>query len=75
MQTLLDTLMGRARDKTSWTRACVCRTWGFLAEGGKVPMGHWNAIAEVAISAIPPPCCIGCALTLPVLQLRAPDAG
>ena len=51
MQTLLDTLMVRARDKTSWTRACVCRTWGVLAEGGKVPMGHWNAVAEVAIGA------------------------
>ncbi len=51
MQTLLDTLMARARDKTSWTRACVCRTWGVLAEGGKVPMGHWNAVAEVAIGA------------------------
>ncbi len=52
MQTLLDTLMARARDKTSWTRACVCRTWGVLAEGGKVPMGHWNAVAEVAIGAL-----------------------
>jgi condensin complex subunit 1 len=51
MQTLLDTLMARARDQTSWTRACVCRTWAFLAEHGKVPMGHWNAVADVAIGA------------------------
>ena len=51
MQTLLDTLMARARDQTSWTRACVCRTWASLAEHGKVPMGHWNAVADVAIGA------------------------
>ena len=72
MQTLLDTLMARARDKTSWTRACVCRTWGVLAEGGKVPMGHWNAVAEVAIGARPVPpfsrVNLACVCFRPVMQ-------
>lgn len=51
MQHLLDTLMERARDQTSWTRANVCRTWSFLAEGSKIPIGHWAAVAELAIGA------------------------
>lgn len=51
MQHLLDTLMERARDQTSYTRANVCRTWSFLAEHGKIPMGHWTHVADMAIGA------------------------
>ena len=52
MQGLLDTLMERARDETSYTRAAVCRTWAGLAESGKVPMGHWTAVTNMAIGAL-----------------------
>ena len=53
MQHLLDTLMERARDQTSWTRATVCRTWSSLAESSKIPIGHWGTVAELAIGACP----------------------
>lgn len=53
-QGLLDVLVERARDQTSWTRAAVCRSWATLALESRIPMGHWLIVTELAIGAAEP---------------------
>jgi hypothetical protein len=51
-QGLLDVLVERARDQTSWTRAAVCRSWMALAVDHRVPMGHWLTVTQLAIGEL-----------------------
>jgi len=48
-QGLLDLLVERARDQTSWTRGNVCKAWASLTVEDKVPMGHWLTVTQLAI--------------------------
>lgn len=51
-QGLLDVLVERVRDQTSWTRAAVCKSWMALATHHRIPMGHWLTVTQLAIGEL-----------------------
>lgn len=52
MQAMLDTLLERARDVNSYTRARVLQTWAFLAESRAIPLGTYLAVSELAVGRL-----------------------
>ncbi|CAE7764109.1 Ncapd2, partial [Symbiodinium microadriaticum] len=49
---MLDILVERARDTSSYTRAAVLRTWTFLVEAEALPITRIGSIAEVALDRL-----------------------
>jgi len=49
---MLDTLLERARDVNSYTRARVLQTWAFLAESRAIPLGTYLAVSELAVGRL-----------------------
>lgn len=47
-QGMVDILLERARDKSSYTRSKVLQTWAHLCVESAVSIGHWNLVARVA---------------------------
>ncbi|KAG0630533.1 hypothetical protein M758_1G185600, partial [Ceratodon purpureus] len=47
-QGMVDILLERARDKSSYTRSKVLQTWASLCVESAVSIGHWNLVARVA---------------------------
>ncbi|KAG0620104.1 hypothetical protein M758_4G189600 [Ceratodon purpureus] len=47
-QGMVDILLERARDKSSYTRSKVLQTWANLCMESAVSIGHWNLVAQVA---------------------------
>jgi condensin complex subunit 1 len=45
---MVDILLERARDKSSYTRSKVLQTWANLCVESAVSIGHWNLVAHVA---------------------------
>lgn len=45
---MVDILLERARDKSSFTRSRVLQTWANLCVESAVSIGHWNLVARVA---------------------------
>lgn len=45
---MVDILLERARDKSSYTRSKVLQTWAHLCVESVVSIGHWNLVARVA---------------------------
>lgn len=45
---MVDILLERARDKSSYTRSKVLQTWSNLCVESAVSIGHWNLVARVA---------------------------
>lgn len=46
-QALLDALVERARDVSSYTRSRVLQTWAQLAEERAIPLSHWLLVTEL----------------------------
>lgn len=51
-QHLLDVLVERTRDQSSFTRKAVLATWAALSEQRAVPLGHWSTVTEIAIGRL-----------------------
>lgn len=51
-QALLDALVERARDVSSYTRSRVLQTWAQLAEERAIPLSHWLLVTEVGIGRL-----------------------
>jgi condensin complex subunit 1 len=49
---MLDTLLERARDVNSYTRARVLQTWAFLAESRAIPLGTYLVVSELAVGRL-----------------------
>ena len=47
-QGMIDIILERARDKSSYTRSKVLQTWANLCAESAVSIGHWNLVAHVA---------------------------
>lgn len=50
-QHLLDILLERIRDQSSYTRKAVLQAWAYLAEAHAIPLGHWREIPVIAVGA------------------------
>ncbi|CAI5530206.1 unnamed protein product, partial [Closterium sp. Naga37s-1] len=51
-QGLLAVLMERARDQSAHVRSRVMQAWAWLCGEKAVPLGHWNAVAELAVGRL-----------------------
>lgn len=51
-QALLDALVERARDVSSYTRSRVLQTWAQLAEERAIPLSHWLLVTELGIGRL-----------------------
>ena len=51
-QHLLDILIERTRDQSSFTRKAVLSTWATLAESRAVPLGHWGVVTSIAVGRL-----------------------
>ena len=51
-QHLLETLAERARDTSAFTRARVLGAWAYLADKGSLPLGHWDAVTQLAVDRL-----------------------
>jgi condensin complex subunit 1 len=51
-QAMLDTLLERARDVNSYTRARVLQTWAFLAEARAIPLGTYLSVTQLAVGRL-----------------------
>lgn len=47
-QGLLAVLLERARDTSAFVRSRVLQTWTWLCEQHAIPLGHWNAVVDMA---------------------------
>lgn len=51
-QALLDLLCDRARDSNAFARAQCLRTWAALCEAEALPLGHWQAVTDLAVGRL-----------------------
>jgi condensin complex subunit 1 len=49
---ILDMLVERTYDVSSYTRAAVLKTWATVAESGAIPAARFEAVAEVAVDRL-----------------------
>lgn len=49
---ILDMLIERTYDVTSFTRSAVLKTWASIAEKGAIPLSRFEAVAEVAVDRL-----------------------
>ncbi|XP_024390641.1 condensin-1 complex subunit CAP-D2 isoform X6 [Physcomitrium patens] len=51
-QGMIDILLDRARDKSSYTRSKVLQTWAKLCVESAISIGHWNSVVQVAVGRL-----------------------
>jgi hypothetical protein len=49
---ILDMLIERTYDVSSFTRAAVLKTWGSVAEAGAIPLSRFEPVAELAVDRL-----------------------
>ena len=51
-QELLGLLLERVRDTSAHVRSRVLATWAWLCQQKAVPLGHWNAVTQLAVGRL-----------------------